>query len=113
MDSLWESFLRQCQPYLQGCPFVSNLNVALANSLAVVRCALGVAGPGEEIQAMFDSKFARRLAAPAVPMSRPAMPGRDLGIERVSQLETFRDLSVAVAACLCVAVLGSLLAAAF
>jgi hypothetical protein len=111
MEFLWESFLRQCQPYLQGCPFVSNLNASLANSLTVAGCAHGAARPGEEIQAMFDSKFDRRLAVPALPVSRPAMSGRDLGIVPVSQLETFRDLSIAVAACLCVAVLGSLLAA--
>ena len=60
---------------------------------------------------MFDSKFDRRIAVPVETLSRPALPSRDLGIEPVSQLETLRDLSVAVAGCLSVAVIGSLLAA--
>jgi len=60
---------------------------------------------------MFDSKFDRRVALQAQTLSRPAPSARELGIEPVSQLETFRDLSVAVAGCLCVAVAGSLLAA--
>ncbi len=60
---------------------------------------------------MFDSKLDRRIAVPAAFATLPVESSRDLGIEPVSQLETFRDLSVAVAGCLCVAVLGSLLAA--